>query len=126
MRRRTFLLLRPRKLKFNKPFKKFIENNAKLPQKSTAGFLKHGRLGLKCLSACHLRFHQIEAMRKFLAQYCPKHGNIKLYFNTIVFDSPLTKKSSGIRMGKGKGKINEFVHNVVRGQILFEISNFIP
>lgn len=124
MRRRTFLLLKPRKLKFNKPFKRFIENNAKLPQQSSAGFLKHGKLGLKCLSACHLRFHQIEAMRRFLVKYCPKKGKTKLYFNTIVFNSPLTKKSLGVRMGKGKGKLDLFVHNVVRGQILFELSSF--
>lgn len=125
MRRRTFLLLRPRKLKFNKPFKRFIENNEKLSNGSNAGYLKHGNLGLKSLSCCHLRFHQIEAVRRFLTKYCHKDSGIKLYFNTIVFNSPLTKKSMGVRMGKGKGKLNTFVHNVIRGQILFELSNFI-
>lgn len=49
--------------------------------------------------------------------------NIKFFsklFIRIIPNIQNTKKSIGVRMGKGKGPINEYYINISRGQILLE------
>lgn len=120
-KRASFFLERPRALRYTRSFKKYIKNKA-VPHRSVAGHLKLGALGFKSLGAYRLRVNQIEAVRKFVVKYYKKK-KIKIIFN-IVFDNPLTKKGLGVRMGKGKGKLDSFLCNIRSGCVFLELDGF--
>ena len=40
----------------------------------------------------------------------------------IKADVPVTRKPLGSRMGKGKGKVDHYVANVMAGKVLFEFN----
>ena len=59
-----------------------------------------GNYALKAVEAGKLNFKQIEACRKSIKRKIKRYGALKIR----VFTSySITKKSVGIRMGKGKG-----------------------
>lgn len=78
-----------------------------------------GRYGLKALKSGKLTFVQIEACRKTLKRGLRKKGSLWIKVFTWV---PVTKKSVGVRMGKGKGNISHWIAPIKKGQILFEIN----
>jgi len=45
--------------------------------------------------------------------------------STIYFHVPLTRKPTGIRMGKGKGKVEIWGFFVKRNRLIFKVSRFI-
>lgn len=111
----------PLKTKFKKQHRrrnllKKIEYNYNFPLKNFAG--------LKATSTFRLTSTQIEAARKIVAKFIRKKFKIKLRF-CIFPDLPVTKKSSGVRMGKGKGNIDFWCFLVKRGRIIFEINKTI-
>lgn len=111
------LLKQPRFFKWKKAFKQ------KITCSSTTKKLiipKFGSFGVKALESGKLQYHQIESMRRVLIRFCKKTS--KLWFHPI-FSVSLTKKPSEVRMGKGKGKLDSWVANVISGQILIEIEN---
>jgi large subunit ribosomal protein L16 len=63
-------------------------------------FLSSGFFGLKALESGKLNYKQIEACRKSLRRDMKKKG--KIFIRVFTYHST-TKKSVGIRMGKGKG-----------------------
>jgi large subunit ribosomal protein L16 len=75
--------------------------------------------GLKSLAAGRLTFKQIEAGRRTIRRTVSKRG--KLVIRTFTGVS-ITKRSMGLRMGKGKGSHDRWVCPVRRGQILYELS----
>jgi large subunit ribosomal protein L16 len=117
------MLLFPAKTKYKKSQKRCInlikkENNYNYP---TIGFS-----GLKSLVSCRLTASQIESVRKIISKNLKKKNKVKLKF--VIFpDLPVTKKSAGIRMGKGKGNIEYWCFLLKRGRIVFELNrNQIP
>lgn len=78
-----------------------------------------GRYGLKALKPGKLTFIQIESCRKTLKRGLRKNGFLWIRVFTWV---PVTKKSVGVRMGKGKGNISHWIAPIKKGQILFEIN----
>lgn len=120
-KRVNFFLERPRVLKYPRSFKKHIKNKA-VPHRSVSGFLRHGVLGFKSLSPYRLHVNQVEAVRKLLFRYFKKK-KIKMVFG-LCFNNPLTKKGLGVRMGKGKGKLDSFVSNINAGRVFLEIDGF--
>lgn len=88
----------PVNLKFrrhHKPNKSFMYLSAHkefMPQK--------GFYGLKALESGKLRFIHIEAARRTLRRITKKHAEI---FINLFTRFPVTKKSLGTRMGRGKG-----------------------
>jgi len=82
-------------------------------------FLLKGQYGLQSLETGKLNFKQIEACRRTIKRGLKKVGFLFIRLFTGI---PVTKKSFGARMGKGKGSIAYWISIIKKGQILFEIS----
>ena len=105
----------------------FIPNNTKYVKyqknkvsgkKRNGHILYFGNYGLQSLKAGRVTQFQLEACRKFLRKKLKRHG--KLWIN-IFPHWPLTKKSTGTRMGKGKGDVVSWFCRVKENTMLFEI-----
>jgi large subunit ribosomal protein L16 len=89
----------PKKLKFRRyhlppsSFFLLLTKRQFMPQK--------GFFGLKALESGKLKFIHIEAARRTIRRVTKKNG--ELFINLFPFFS-ITRKSSGSRMGRGKGK----------------------
>jgi large subunit ribosomal protein L16 len=78
-----------------------------------------GDFGLQAVSACWLTARQIEAGRMAIQRAAKRQGQL---FIRIFPDKPVTKKPLEVRMGGGKGGVEEWVALVKPGRVLFEIS----
>jgi len=75
---------------------------------------------LKSLDSKKINNNQIESSRRVLRRLVKKQGIIEILLN---FDQTLTEKSSGVRMGKGKGAVQEWVANLNLGRNFLFITN---
>lgn len=115
------MLLFPEKTKFKKKHKNF-----KVLKKKESSFLQPlvGFSGLKVLKAFRITAKQIEAFKKTIVRIVKRKYKYKTKLRFDVFpDIPVTKKSSGIRMGKGKGKVGYWCFLVKQGRILCEFDS---
>lgn len=106
--------LRPKKTKYRKAFKGKIKGIS-----SRCFTLNLGEFGLKALEAERIKDKQIEASRKAIRSSLKKSG--KLWIR-IFPNIPVTKKPTDVRMGKGKGSVEDYIFRVKPGRILFELS----
>ena len=81
--------------------------------------LHNGTYGLMAMEGAWITTNQIEAARVAMTRYMKRGG--KVWIN-IFPHMPLTKKSIGTRMGKGKGAVEAWVAVVKEGKVLFEIA----
>jgi len=81
--------------------------------------LHFGEYGLMAKEGAWVTARQIEAARVAMTRYMKRGG--KVWIN-IFPHMPLTKKSIGTRMGKGKGAVEAWVAVVKEGKVLFEIA----
>lgn len=81
--------------------------------------LEFGEYGLKAKGRGWLRVAQLEAARKVIVHHTKRKG--KLWIRVLA-DKPITKKGSGVRMGGGKGEIDDYVAVIKPGRILFELA----
>ncbi len=81
--------------------------------------LVFGEFGLKALNNGSVTNAQLESCRVVLVRQLRQGGKlwIRVYPNKST-----TKKPQETRMGKGKGDIFQWICNVPRGKVLFEIS----
>jgi ribosomal protein L16 len=87
---------------------------------------KIGSFGLKAKCAFLLNFKHIEMFRILLVRQLKlyiKKPKIKINAHPIL---AISKKASGLRMGKGKASIKYWVYFVKQGKIIFELSPKIP
>jgi large subunit ribosomal protein L16 len=103
----------PKKIKYKKTKKGKL---VKLEFKSH--FLKFGTIGLKSLEAGIISAKQIEAARQAINRKIKRKGKVWI---KIFPDLPITSKSTGVRMGKGKGQFSHWGARVRGGTVLFEI-----
>jgi large subunit ribosomal protein L16 len=75
-------------------------------------------IGLKAMDRGWLTARQIEAARKTIMHHTKRVG--KLWIR-IFPDKPITKKAAGVKMGSGKGDIEEYVSVIKPGRVLFEL-----
>ena len=96
------MVLTPRKFKFKSRHK--IRRFAQAPKTSELSF---GQCGLRLLSPTRINSKSLFRLKLFLKKSSRKSDNTgrKLWFNAFPH-LPLTKKSVGSRMGKGKGKLS--------------------
>ena len=106
----------PKTIKFKKNHK--IKKSFLTIQAQKIFFLSSGFFGLKALESGKLNYKQVEACRKSLRRDMQKQG--KIYLRAFTYHST-TKKSVGIRMGKGKGNHAMWICPVKQGQIICEI-----
>lgn len=103
----------PKKTKYKKIKKGRLK---KLDFKSND--LKFGTIGLKASESGIIKSKIIESARQAIARKLKRKGKIWI---KIFPDLPITKKSTGVRMGKGKGQISHWAAKVKGGTVLFEI-----
>jgi len=106
-------MLQPKKVKYRKTFR------GKNRGKATRGCdIAFGDFGLKAMALGEISARQIEAARKKITYSTKREGK---YWIKVFPHKPLTKKPLGVKMGSGKGAIEEYVALIKPGFILFEI-----
>ncbi len=78
----------------------------------------HGDYALQATECGYVTSRQIEAARIAVSKYTKKGGNMWI---RIFPDKPRTKKPAEVRMGSGKGNVEDWVCVVKPGRILYEI-----
>ena len=81
--------------------------------------LHFGTYGLMAKDGAWINANQIEAARVAMTRYMKRGG--KVWIN-IFPHMPRTAKPIGVRQGKGKGDVDEWVAVVKEGKIMFEIA----
>jgi len=106
-------MLQPKKTKYRKQHKGRIRGKSK-----RGYFISFGTCALMALSSGRITARQIESARVVINRQTKKYG--KLWIR-IFPDKPITKKPAEIRMGKGKGSVEEWVAIIKPGRVLYEI-----
>jgi len=106
-------MLQPKKTKFRKLHKGRIKGVAK-----GGAALNFGSHGLKALQPERVTARQIEASRRAITRAMKRQGRVWI---RIFPDTPVSKKPTEVRMGKGKGSIEFWAAKVKPGRIMFEI-----
>lgn len=73
--------------------------------------------------ACFLTKKQIDSCISIVRFYLKRYKKKKNFVNLVQYNTPITKKNKGSRMGSGKGKIKEYVSRVNMNSILFVFQN---
>jgi large subunit ribosomal protein L16 len=96
-----------RKVGYNKSF--FSSNKQK------------GDVSIIALERGFLEKNTLESVRRVITRELNRSGKINI---PLAFNTPFSAKPSGIRMGKGKGKISKNIARVSVGTILLEINTY--
>ena len=106
-------MLQPKRTKYRKAQKGRIRGNA------TGGTdLNFGTFGLKAQEPARITSRQIEAARRAMTRQMKRAGRVWI---RIFPDTPISKKPTEVRMGKGKGSPEYWAAKVKPGRIMFEI-----
>ena len=103
----------PKKIKFKKTRK---GNLKKLEFKSNK--LKFGMLGLKSLKSGIITLKQLESARQAISRKTKRKAKIWI---KIFTNLPITSKSTGVRMGKGKGNFDHWGAKIRSGTVILEV-----
>jgi len=106
-------MLMPKRTKFRKYMKGRNRGKARSGYK-----LAFGDIAFKAVEAGRINSRQIEAARIAATRHIKRQGKIWI---RVFPDKPLTKKPLEVRMGKGKGGIDQWVMNIKPGRIIFEM-----
>ena len=106
-------MLQPKKSKFRKQFR---GNMRGVAQRGYS--VDFGEFGLQALDPGWFSARQIESARKTIAHHTKRVGKMWV---RVFPDKPITKKGAGVKMGSGKGEIQEYVAVVRPGKVLFEL-----
>lgn len=108
-------MLSPKRLKWRK------QQKGRMRGKSTrCNTLHFGEYGLRAQECGYISNRQIEAARVAMTRYTKRGGRIWL---RLFPDKPLTKKPLEVRMGKGKGAVEEWVAVIKPGRMLYEMAD---
>ncbi|MFH1223737.1 MAG: 50S ribosomal protein L16 [Pseudomonadota bacterium] len=106
-------MLSPKKTKYRKQMRGKMKGNA-----TSGATLSFGQYGLQSLGSGWITSKQIEAGRVSISRSVKKGGRV---WTRIFPDKPYTKKPTEVRMGKGKGPVEEWVATVKPGRIIYEM-----
>src|ERR1700739_1411260 len=105
-------MLSPKRTKYRKQFKGRISGPAK------GGYtLNFGSYGLKSMEPERVTARQIEAARRAITRQMKRQGRVWI---RIFPDVPVSDKPAEVRMGTGKGGIEDWGARVAPGRIMFE------
>lgn len=107
-------MMQPKKEKFRKQFRG--KRGGIATRGATIAF---GEFGMKALSSGWITSREIEAARKKITYMTKRAGK---YWLRVFPHKPITKKPVGVKMGSGKGPVEEHVAVVKPGTIIFELS----
>ncbi len=108
-------MLMPKRTKYRKPQRVSYEGKAKGNTE-----LHFGEYGLMAKEGAYISSRQIEAARIAMTREIKNHKKGKLWIN-IFPHLARTKKPAEVRMGSGKGAVEEWVAVVKAGKIMFEM-----
>lgn len=106
-------MLQPKKSKYRKQFRGKMRGTA---QRGTE--ITFGSFGLQATTRGWVTSRQIEAARKKITFMTKRDGK---YWIRIFPHKPITGKPVGVKMGSGKGAIDQHVAVVKPGTIMFEL-----
>jgi large subunit ribosomal protein L16 len=106
-------MLMPKRTKYRKVMKGRNRGNARSGYK-----LAFGTIGIKAVEAGRINSRQIEAARITATRHIKRNGKIWI---RVFPAKPLTKRPLEVRMGKGKGPVDQYVMNIKPGRIIFEM-----
>ena len=110
-------MLLPKRTKYRKPHRISYEGKSKGKNK-----LSFGEYGLVAKSGAYITARQIEAARVAITRELKKAKKGRVWIN-IFPQLARTKKPLEVRMGSGKGNVEEWVAVVKTGKIMFEIAD---
>ncbi len=110
--------MRPVNIKYKKMFKPKVNKNI-------FGFknngLSHGVYGIKVINSGRVGSKELESVRRLVNKRLKKKGAV---FLKIFPDKFTTSKPLEVRMGKGKGSLDQWVCLVNKGEVILEIVVF--
>ncbi|HVZ58276.1 MAG TPA: 50S ribosomal protein L16 [Patescibacteria group bacterium] len=106
-------MLVPRRVKYRKQMRGTMKGDA---YRGTS--LAFGEFGLVAQDQAWISSRQIESARRAITHYTARGGRVWI---RIFPDKPISKKPPEVRMGGGKGDIEEHVAPVLPGRVLFEM-----
>lgn len=106
-------MLQPKKEKFRKQFRGKMGGTA-----SRGAQVEFGEFGMRALTGGWVSSREIEAARKKITFMTKRAGKFWL---RIFPHKPITKKPVGVKMGSGKGPVEDHVAVVRPGTIIFEL-----
>ena len=106
-------MLSPKKVKYRKSMKGNMKGLA-----YAGSDVDFGDFGLQALEAGRVTARQIEAARMAITRHVKRAG--KLWIRCFP-DKPITKKPLEVRMGTGKGAVEEWVAVIKPGRVLYEL-----
>ena len=110
-------MLIPKRTKYRKPHRISYEGKSKGKNK-----LSYGEYGLIAKEGAYITARQIEAARIAMTREMKKSKKGKVWIN-IFPHLARTKKPLEVRMGSGKGNVEEWVAVVKEGKIMFEMAD---
>jgi large subunit ribosomal protein L16 len=111
----SFASWKPQRTKFRRLCKGVLKS---VSFSETNNSLKFGWYGLQSLGSARLSAKQLEATRRMVSRSIRKKE--KLWIRAFP-DIPVTTKPIQIRMGKGKGAVDHWIHKLPAGKIILEI-----
>lgn len=108
------MLIQPRKEKYRKQFRGRRKGKA-----LRGNEIAFGDYALKATSTGWVSGKQLEAARKKITFMTKRSGK---YWARVFPDKPVTGKPVGVKMGSGKGAVDQHVAVVKRGAIVFELA----
>ena len=106
-------MLMPKRTKYRKMMKGRNRGYA-----TSGNKLEFGSIGFKATEAGRINSRQIEAARISATRHIKRTGKIWI---RVFPAKPLTAKPLEVRMGKGKGAVDQWVMNIKPGRIIFEM-----
>ena len=110
-------MLMPKRTKHRKTFRLKYEGKAKGNTE-----LHNGSYGLMAMEGAWITSQQIEAARIAMTRYMKSFKRGKVFIN-IFPHLARTKKPAEVRMGSGKGNVEEWAAVVKAGKIMFEMTD---
>ncbi len=97
---------------------RMVQRGSRAGLAHTGNEVSFGAFGLQSLGRAWVTNVQIEACRVAINRHLKRKGKVWI---RIFPDKPVTAKPLEVRMGKGKGNIEDWVAVVKPGRMLFEV-----
>ncbi len=110
-------MLIPKRTKYRKPHRISYEGKTKGNKE-----VSFGDYGLMALEGAYITANQIEAARVAMTRYMKTFKRGKVWTN-IFPHLARTKKPAEVRMGSGKGNVEEWAAVVKKGKVMFEMGD---
>lgn len=107
-------MLMPKRTKYRRPHRVSFEGHAK-----GGDSIAFGQFGLAALEGAWVTARQIEASRVAMTRFMKREGQVWI---KIFPHLAKTKKPMEVRMGSGKGAVEDWVAVVKEGLVMYEIA----